>query len=493
MIKRRKAMSTTKRIISVFFAAILIISLASCDEISGDLLEELAIYLEGLAEISTVADPNVNSIYTETESGKFSDDVLDRDDVFDRDDEDDDFSEENVDSATTENPYIHYHNVTVLEGIAPTCTEDGLTEGLWCDECGEIFSEQTPIAATGHTLVTWVIDCYADWDTVGSKHADCSVCGKTVTKEMTPSQGLSYASNDDGTLRVTGTGNCTDTDIVIPMTYNGLKVTSIGPGAFSSNHDIKSAVLPTGITQIGSSAFSWAENIEYVHIPETVTEIGDSAFWYCFELTSLYIPKSVTYIGDGAFGCTGMAYSYDLSLESGNSHYAKIEGCLIELSTGILKAGFSDSQIPNNGTVTAIAIEAFAGCSNLKSIYIPEGVKSIGATAFYCCGNLESITFSEGLESIGYNAFNACVSLKSIVLPNSVTEISSAAFTWCSGLESVVIGSGVANIYSGAFNQCSSLKDVFYTGTKAEWEKIGLSDDWDSEAGEYTIHYNYVP
>ena len=48
------------------------------------------------------------------------------------------------------------------------------------------------------------------------------------------SEGLAYALNDDGAgYTVTGIGECTDTELVIPAMYNGLPVTSIGYWAFA--------------------------------------------------------------------------------------------------------------------------------------------------------------------------------------------------------------------------------------------------------------------
>lgn len=35
-------------------------------------------------------------------------------------------------------------------GKAPTCTENGLTDGIVCDVCGETIKAQSEIAATGH-------------------------------------------------------------------------------------------------------------------------------------------------------------------------------------------------------------------------------------------------------------------------------------------------------------------------------------------------------
>lgn len=383
----------------------------------------------------------------------------------------------------------HDHIPVEIPELSPTCTEDGLTKGIKCKDCDKILIEQTTIPATGHTLGSWTIDKFADWGVDGIKHAICSVCGETVTVTLQCSEGLEYGLNDDGTYYLKGIGKCTDADIVVPVTYNGTPVTAIGHCAFMSNYDITSVIVPYGVTSIGDSSFSWCDNLRYINLPESVTYIGNSAFWYCFDLTELSIPDVITYIGEGAFGCTGLS---SISIDESNTFYHVSGNCLIESKTGKLLAGFNDSVIPDDGSVTAIASNAFAGCGELKSIVIPPSVKTIGGSAFYCCGSLESIIFSEGLESIGYNVFNACSNLTSIRIPDSVIEIGGSAFTWCQGLESVIIGKGIANISSGAFNQCTSLKDIFYVGSESEWDSISKADDWDSNAGDYKIHYNYA-
>ena len=48
------------------------------------------------------------------------------------------------------------HTEVVMDAIAPTCYEDGLTEGKFCDRCGEVFVEQQTVKGA-HTLRA------ADW------------------------------------------------------------------------------------------------------------------------------------------------------------------------------------------------------------------------------------------------------------------------------------------------------------------------------------------
>ena len=57
------------------------------------------------------------------------------------------------------------HTSEVIEGYAPTCTEDGLTDGEKCSVCGEILTAQEVIPATGEHVYD------NDTDT------DCNDCG----------------------------------------------------------------------------------------------------------------------------------------------------------------------------------------------------------------------------------------------------------------------------------------------------------------------------
>ena len=57
---------------------------------------------------------------------------------------------------------------------------------------------------------------------------------------------------------------------------------------------------------------------------------------------------------------------------------------------------------------------AFFKCTDLKSIVIPDSVKSIGRFAFACYRSLKSIIISDSVKSIGYEAFYCCENLKSL-------------------------------------------------------------------------------
>ena len=81
--------------------------------------------------------------------------------------------------------------------------------------------------------------------------------------------------------------------------------------------------------------------------------------------------------------------------------------------------------------ITSINNYAFNGKSNLKSVRLPSGLKSIGKNAFAWCTSLETIKLPNELENIEESAFNFCTSLTEIVIPKSVTSIKKMAFDTC--------------------------------------------------------------
>lgn len=155
----------------------------------------------------------------------------------------------------------------------------------------------------------------------------------------------------------------------------------------------------------------------------------------------------------------------------------------------IISFGYSplkgdDSPFYNNQSLTSIKLPnnkmtiqyAFTGCSNLKSIIIPEKVYRYDG-AFLNCTSLTNVTINSTCEYVCENAFEGCTSLQSITIPEGVIHIQGGAFHGCSSLTSVVLpstlegmsggehtssGSGMAgdvDIY-GAFEGCTSLTTI---------------------------------
>jgi len=111
-------------------------------------------------------------------------------------------------------------------------------------------------------------------------------------------------------------------------------------------------------------------------------------------------------------------------------------------------------------TVRTIGTAAFCWCENLTAVDIPASVTSIGESAFWCCLDLAEVTFHEGLQTIGESAFMGCRLITELVLPETLQEIEYWAFGDCTDLVSVNIPGGVSQLPDAAFSGCTSLKTV---------------------------------
>ena len=125
---------------------------------------------------------------------------------------------------------------------------------------------------------------------------------------------------------------------------------------------------------------------------------------------------------------------------------------------------------------------AFRGEPKIKTVIVGDGVTSIGYSAFSSCSNLTSVEIPDSVTSIGDYAFSNCSSLTSITIPDGVTSIGSSAFSQCSSLTSVEIPDSVTSIGNGAFYG-SRLTDVYYGGSRTEWNEILIGGDNDQLTG----------
>ena len=102
----------------------------------------------------------------------------------------------------------------------------------------------------------------------------------------------------------------------------------------------------------------------------------------------------------------------------------------------------------------------FAGCTSLKKVELPSGLRAISSGAFSDCSSLESLTIPESVERIGSSAFSNCTSLKEISIPEKVETIGPMAFEGCTSLTRVAGGRGLTSLSNRCFRQCSSLTAV---------------------------------
>ena len=198
----------------------------------------------------------------------------------------------------------------------------------------------------------------------------------------------------------------------------------------------------------------WDENDDGVLSFEeaaAVSEISNTVFIYKKLVTSFDELKyftGLTTIGNSAFAhCTSLT-----SVTIPNS-VATIDSSAFAYCTAL-----PNVTIPNS--VATIDNSAFAHCTGLTSLTIPNSVVTIGNSAFAHCTGLTNVSIPNSVATIGNFAFVYCTALPSVTIPNSVATIGNYAFAYCTALPSVTIPNSVATIGNYAFAYCNGLTSV---------------------------------
>ena len=352
---------------------------------------------------------------------------------------------------------------------------------------------------------------------VGNISGDTPIIPDYPSNEIDEVTGLELSKEYDGTYSVVGIGNCTDTVLVIPDTFNGLPVTSINGWAFNNNQNLTSVHIPASVTDIYYGAFANCTNLAEVTFGENseLDYIGGSAFMGCEKLTSIDIPNGVTQIESWAFDdCSSLAnisvpesvimfgyQGFDMSIlnlnEDALGYYlgndenpyvmlmaikdADVESIAFNAQTRIIYGlytleGYSCmvESIVLPDTVVALAPYAFEACYNLKSLYISAGTIYITAESFLNTNGLETIEVDEGnpyykaIDNVLYLSVEDVSALiyycsgktdTSFTVPDGVIYIGESSIH--NGyLEEIFISDTVTELGFGAIAYCNSLKKI---------------------------------
>lgn len=242
---------------------------------------------------------------------------------------------------------------------------------------------------------------------------------------------------------------------------NGLK--SIGGSAFAGCTALPSVTIPESVEMLESGAFAGCTSLAELSLANGLKSIGPSAFASCTALPSVTIPDSVQEIGGSAFSdCTGLkAATIGSGLVSCGA--SVFSGCS-ELTNVVFKEGLA-----------VVRTNMFANCYRLPKVVLPESMRRIEGSAFVGCTALASVDLG-GTETICDKAFEGCTGLKAVSFPAGVRRIGAGAFSGCTGLATVALPSGVEEVDAGAFSG-ASVKSLYFDNAEG-----GLLDAFSKES-----------
>ena len=185
--------------------------------------------------------------------------------------------------------------------------------------------------------------------------------------------------------------------------------------------------------------------------------------------------------------------------------------------------------------LTDIAQNAFAYCSALTTINLPDSLRTLGTGALaYCekinyetygsglylnnwlidvadpqvttlslkpttvgiaasalsgCRALTSVSIPASVTYIGEAAFYDCLYLTDLRIPEGVTAIGTGTFAHCSRLQTLSLPSTITSIGADALLNCSALTTLRFGGSAAMWNSIEKAAGWDRGASLMTVSF----
>lgn len=134
--------------------------------------------------------------------------------------------------------------------------------------------------------------------------------------------------------------------------------------------------------------------------------------------------------------------------------------------------------------MTSIPEGMFDDCSQLKYVYFPSSITTIGVCAFSGC-DLSTTTLPKNLYKVQRYGFSSS-KINISELPASVKYIEDYGFSFCKNITSLTFKSVPSSIGSNAFWGCDNLKTI-----NVPWVKGKVANaPWG--ATNATINYNYT-
>ena len=253
-------------------------------------------------------------------------------------------------------------------------------------------------------------------------------------------------------------------------------VEEIGDNAFMHCNNLNFITTPDTLKNINNSAFKNCQYLYEINIPNNVAKISDMAFENCNSLHAINIPSSTESIGTSVFfNCHRLS---KITVDENNKYYESSDNVLYSKGKTVLikyPETKEDTEFIIPNTVKEIVAAACYLC-DFKNITIPDSVTKIGKFAFSGT-NIESLIIPNSVVEIGSNAFDYCWDMKELTISNSLNCINRRVFASCENLTTVKLSNSVTKIEDSAFEECEDIKDVYFDGTKAQWDSIEIDSD----------------
>ncbi len=277
---------------------------------------------------------------------------------------------------------------------------------------------------------------------------DSGTCGADAN-----GSNIAWTLDADGNLTVTGAG------LLQKKAFQNRKDIVTVKFVCTDDRDVMSI-------NILDYAFAGCTNLRSIDFgSRDARDLHAHAFEGCTSLTDIHFGSSFGYISAYAFrGCTSLrqvTFPYTVFQVS---KYAFAD------CTALTEVTFEPDP-DGMGGLSTLGSHAFAGCTSLRAVNVPERLNRIDSYAFSGCSSLEWLPI-EQFDVLEAHSFAGWTGLKSAVLSPQLKSLPDGLFDGCTGLQRVTVQNNVTSIGTGVFTGCTALTDVYYTGTQTQWDQI---------------------
>ena len=213
--------------------------------------------------------------------------------------------------------------------------------------------------------------------------------------------------------------------------------------------------IPRDVVEIAAFSFLETNNLKRVFIPKNVAVIQNRAFMGCDDVEEIKVSRrNRTFVSEG----NAIIASAQRLLVVGCKNTI-IQSGIQSIGCAAFAGLHSLHSLTLPESVDTILWQAFADCTNLEEIIMPQKMHYMGDATFMGCNSLVSFVCPDGIDCIWNQVFAECGSLQSVILPKSVWIVTYRAFAFCTDLKEIEMP-GVTRIHNEAFLDCSSLKKV---------------------------------
>lgn len=225
-----------------------------------------------------------------------------------------------------------------------------------------------------------------------------------------------------------------DLHVVVPENVGGKKIAAIDANLFQNiANSVEIIEIQAKIETLPQSVFFNLTKLRIVLLPDSITEMPAKLFKDCISLEEVTLPfvGNKKYVsGDVSDGNMryGFAYLFGNAIDEGLSYSVTYNPVIVGTNgTNKIDETEMTSRIPN--TLKKVFVldgdvidSAFKNCVGIEEIVIGGNGKSVGVQAFAKCSNLKTICLAGGFVNFGGACFAAIANPAEIIVQNAAQK-----------------------------------------------------------------------